>query len=71
MATMYEIRSGRRSVSHQCAGTAREALVEYLRSLGCSRDEIATMGVDSVAWRGAMYSAVPAVADELLARRAA
>jgi hypothetical protein len=71
MATRYEVRSGSRSVSLQDASTAQEALVEYLRSLGCSDEEIVRLGADAVAWRGAIFSAVPAADDVLGIRHAA
>ena len=60
MRTSYEVRSGRRPVSLQFASTAQEAVIEYLRSIGCRHDEIMRMGADAVAWRGAVYRAVPA-----------
>ena len=55
----YEIRSGRRTVSVQTSSSALQATVDYLRSFGCDRDEITTLGVDTVGWRGARFSAVP------------
>ena len=61
MSTNYEIRSGRRAVSIRNASTAQQALLDYLRSLGCRDGDIVRLGVDSIAWRGARYSAVPAV----------
>jgi hypothetical protein len=53
----YEIRSGRRTVSVQYSVTPLQAVVDYVTTLGCKRDEILTIGVDTVAWRGARYSA--------------
>ena len=38
--------------------TPRHALTDFLRSLGCSEDEIEPIGEDQVAWRGAVYTAV-------------
>jgi hypothetical protein len=33
-------------------------VVDYVRAFGCSDDEIRRLGVDSVSWRGARFSAV-------------
>jgi hypothetical protein len=59
----YEIRSGRRTVSVQYSVTPLQAVVDYVTALGCKRDEIVTIGVDTVAWRGARFSAVLASAE--------
>ena len=59
MRVAFDIRSGRRVVSRQIAATTREALIEYLRGLGCRDDEIMTMGTAAVCWRGAVYTAAP------------
>jgi len=56
-ATRYEVRSGGRVISLQEASTAQEAVLQYVRSLGCRQDEIRRVGPDTVAWRGAVYSA--------------
>jgi len=40
-----------------------QAVVDHVSALGCKRDEIVTLGVNAVAWRGARFSAVLA-ADE-------
>ena len=45
-------------MSHAKSHTARHAVTDYLRSLGCRDDEIEPMGSDGVAWRGAVYMAV-------------
>ena len=58
MSRKYEIRSGRRMVSMQYSSTALQAAIDYVRSYGCHRDEITILGVDTVAWRGARFSAV-------------
>ena len=58
MSKNYEIHSGRRVVSIQNSATPLQAVVDYVRSLGCSDDEIRRLGVDSVSWRGARFSAV-------------
>ena len=63
MTRKYEIHSGRRTVSIQYSVSALQAVVDYLRSFGCSDDEIRRLGVDSVSWRGARFSAVLAPAD--------
>ena len=56
-ATSYEVRSGGRLVSLQEASTAQEAVLQYVRSLGCRQEEIRRVAPDTVAWRGAVYSA--------------
>ena len=61
---MFEIHCGTRVVSRVEAPTPRYAITDYLRSLGCSDDELEAMGVDTVAWRGAVYTAVEAKEDE-------
>ena len=58
MRTNYEIHCGRRLVSHQAAHTAREAIREYLRSMGCREEEMSTYGPDTIRWNGAVYRAV-------------
>jgi hypothetical protein len=56
--TSYEVRCGRRLISRQRASTAREAIIEYLRSMGCRDDEMSTVGADKIVWQGAVYRAV-------------
>jgi hypothetical protein len=56
-ATSYEVRSGGRLISLQEASTGQEAVLQYVRSLGCRQDEIRRVAPDTVAWRGAVYSA--------------
>ena len=58
MIKKYEIHSGRRIVSTQFSVSALQAVLDYVRSYGCSDDEIRRLGVDSVSWRGARFSAV-------------
>lgn len=53
----YEIRHSGRIVSTRSAFSAREAAMDYVRSLGCSRDEITSLAGNAVAWRGAVYRA--------------
>jgi hypothetical protein len=63
MRTSYEVRSGKRLVSLQNANTAREAVIEYLRSMGCRDDEVTTVAADAATWRGAVYRASPLGSD--------
>ena len=56
--TSYEIRYGRRVVTHTTASTPQEALVDYLRSLGCGNDDMVRIGMDAMSWHGAVYTAV-------------
>jgi hypothetical protein len=58
----YDVRLAGRIVSTRRATSAREAAMDYVRSLGCKRDEITSLAGDAVAWRGAVYRA--ALADE-------
>lgn len=60
MTSHYEVRSGRRVVSTRTAASARDAAFDYVRSVGCSRDEVTYLGTDAVAWRGAIYRAAEA-----------
>jgi hypothetical protein len=53
----YEVRLAGRVVSTRRASSAREAAMDYMRSLGCKRDEITSLGSDAVSWRGAVYRA--------------
>jgi len=71
MRTSYEVRSGRRAVALRTASTAHEALIDYLRALGCRDDEIVRMGDAAAAWRGAVYSAVRATNIEPVSRHGA
>jgi hypothetical protein len=63
MTQKYEIRSGRRTVSVRYSVSPLQAVVDYVSTFGCKRDEIVTIGVDTVAWRGARFSAVLAPPD--------
>lgn len=65
MTTTYELRSGDRPIGTREASTPQQALLDYVRALGCKDDEILRLGVDAVSWRGAVYRAVPAPADDL------
>jgi hypothetical protein len=64
MGRKYEIHSGRRTVATRLSSSALEAAIDYARMFGSS-NEIAILGVDTVTWRGATFTAVP-VADEPL-----
>lgn len=63
MTQAYEIRSGRRTVSIQRSVSALQAVLDYVRMFGSVENEIQIVGVDSVAWRGARFSAVPVPAE--------
>ena len=54
----YEIRSGERPVSIRSAPSAQQALLDYVKSLGCRDSEIVRLGQAAVSWRGARYTAV-------------
>ena len=60
MTKKYEIRSGRRTVKVLYSVSPLQAVVDYVSTFGCSRDEIVVIGADTVSWRGARFSAVPA-----------
>ena len=62
MSRKFEIRSGRRSITVLNSTSPLQAALDYASRFG-SASEITTIGVDSVAWRGARFVAVP-VADE-------
>jgi hypothetical protein len=53
----YQIVSGRRIVATRSGPSAREVALDYLRAMGCKRDEIVYYGLDGVMWRGAIYRA--------------
>jgi hypothetical protein len=53
----FHILSGRRIVATKSGPSAREAALDYLRAMGCKRDEIIYYGTDGVMWRGAIYRA--------------
>ena len=59
----YEVRCGRRRIGLQHANTAREAIIEYLRSMGVRDDEMSTLGADAISWHGAVYRAVAVARD--------
>ena len=55
----YHVISGRRVVATRRGPSAREVALDYLRAMGCKRDEIVYYGADGVSWRGAVYRAEP------------
>lgn len=59
MDTSYDVRSGRHKVATKQASSAQEALIDYVRGLGCRDDEIVRLGADAVSWRGAVFRAEP------------
>jgi hypothetical protein len=60
----YEIRAGKRAVSLRDGPSAQQALLDYVKSLGCTDAEIIRLGDAAVAWRGARYVAVPVASSE-------
>ena len=54
----YEIHSGGRVVSTQFSVSPLQAVVDYVRLYGVKDDEITRLGVDSVSWAGARFTAV-------------
>ena len=65
MSGVFEVLSGRRALAVREAPTAQQALVDYVRGLGVQDDEIVRLGPHAVAWRGAVYKAVPVSRDRL------
>ena len=61
MNGQYHVLSGRRIVATKSGPCAREVALDYVRSMGCKRDEIIYYGIDGVSWRGAVYRASPVV----------
>ena len=59
MVRDYEIRSGKRALTIRSGPSAQQALLDYVKSLGCRDAEIIRLGETTVAWRGARYVAVP------------
>ena len=57
MTAVYDVICGGRVVATRNGFSAREAALDYVRSLGYKRDEIIYYGNDGVAWRGAIYRA--------------
>jgi hypothetical protein len=63
MSEKYEIHSGRRTVTTVYSSSPLQAAVDYVRSFGSGNNEITVLGVNSVSWRGARFSAVLAPSD--------
>jgi hypothetical protein len=63
----YSVYSGRRTVAIRKAWNGAEAVMEYLTTLGCSRNELRTVGPNSVTWRGATFTAVPLPGEQTAA----
>ena len=61
MLASYDIFLGDDRVAVQRAPTALLALIEWLREAGCPDADIVRLGMDSVAWRGAVYRAEPSL----------
>jgi hypothetical protein len=59
----YSVYSGRRAVCVRRAWSGAEAVIEYLTTMGVKSSELAILGPDSVAWRGATFTAVPVAAE--------
>ena len=57
--TTYDILLGRRSIAVRRAPSAQEAVLDYVKSFGCKNDEISRVSANRVAWRGAVFTAVP------------
>jgi hypothetical protein len=55
--TQFHVIAGRRVVATRSGPSAREVALDYLRAMGCKRDEIVYYGIDGVSWRGAVYRA--------------
>ena len=70
MRTSFEIHTGRRVVSTQICSTPQEALIEYLRSLGCRDEELVRAAPDAMSWHGAVYTAVETTAAPSVRRAA-
>ena len=49
-------------MSTRLSSSALEAAIDYVRMFG-SPSEIATLGVDTVMWRGATFRAVPVASE--------
>jgi hypothetical protein len=65
MGTTYEIWCGARLVSiRNTSSSPRQAVIGYLRSLGCEVNEIVRSGRSAVAWQGIIYRAVPIGSEE-------
>jgi|RhiMetdeSRZDD1v2_1073273.scaffolds.fasta_scaffold2536596_1 hypothetical protein len=68
MSGIFEVLSGKRALAVREAPTAQQALVDYVRGLGVPDEEIVRLGPYAVAWRGAVYKAVPVSRERLEGR---
>jgi hypothetical protein len=68
MEQRYEVQSGRRTIGIRSAPSAQMALLDHVRAMGCRDAEIMRLGADSVAWRGAVFRAVPVPDTDSAAR---
>jgi hypothetical protein len=68
MRARYEVRSGKRVVALRDGETAGDALLDYVRSLGCREDELTRLGRDAISWRGAVFRATPLSSEEMEGR---
>jgi hypothetical protein len=69
MRFTYQVRAGKRVVALRDGDTASEALLDYVRSLGCREEELTRLGSDAISWRGAVYRAAP-LSDKMEGRHA-
>ncbi len=69
MSGIFEVLSGKRALAVREAPTAQQALVDYVRGLGVPDEEIVRLGPYAVAWRGAVYKAVPVSRERLEGRK--
>jgi hypothetical protein len=53
----FEIQSGRRSLARRDVHTPQQAVTDYLRTLGCTADEMVLVSPDSMLWRGSIFTA--------------
>ena len=63
----YSVYSGSRSLGVRKAWTGAEAVVEYLTTMGCRRNEIVTLGPNAVVGHGATFTAKPVVVEQAAA----
>ncbi len=69
MRTTYQLRSGKRQIGAREAWSADDAVLDYVRALGCPHDEIVCLGAGAVSWRGAVYRAEPAPDESIESRQ--
>ena len=64
MLRRYQIILADECIAVRDANTPQMALIDYLRISGCRNEDIVRLGTQSVAWRGAVYRAVPERASD-------